>query len=209
MGQRGGDRGRKANLSRKLSPLTAFPDRSNAAGGLNTISGQSWSTITPSPFVQRGRQQPSGAQMQNSARGHSDSKFGDQHIADSQHDEMSRNDISAYVSQNNKYGQPHSPGRASYASYMQSLATAGAMGSHYLGNSNKDHFTSEFSNIWLLPNDVMFHDSSINSDYRRKEREARSAVFNLERQQQKQVRLREKQAKEAIVDHYHRGFGSK
>ena len=98
MEQRGGDHARKANLNRKLSPLTPFPDRGSGAGALNTISGQSWTAITPSPFVKRGRQELSGAPVQNSARGHSYSKFSDQHIADSQHDEMYRKDVSAYVS---------------------------------------------------------------------------------------------------------------
>jgi len=119
---------------------------------------------------------------------------------------MSQVDIDAYVNQMNKYGYQSSPGRNSY---LQELITAGAAGSSYMGNNKNDHFTSKFSNIWLLPNDVMYHDSSMSSSIQRKEREARSIIFNMERQQQKQERLREKQTKEAICEHYHQRYGSK
>ena len=92
---------------------------------------------------------------------------------------------------------------------IQDLLTAGAANSSYMGNNKNEHFTSKFSNIWLLPNDVMYHDSAINSSVQRKEREAKSILFNMERQQQKQERLREKQTKEAICNHYHALYGSK
>ena len=57
----------------------------------------------------------------------------------------------------------------------------GAVKSLYLGNNRGEHFTSQWSNVWLTPNEHMFRDTSFASEVKRREREERTLMFNLER----------------------------
>lgn len=61
-----------------------------------------------------------------------------------------------------------------------------------MGNNKTEHFTSQWSNVWLTPNELMFRDTSFASEIKRREREERTLLFNLERQRQKEQRMVDK-----------------
>lgn len=51
-----------------------------------------------------------------------------------------------------------------------------AVGSMYLGNNRQIGFTSDFSNVWMNGNEMMYRDTTIASDAVRKEREAKAVL---------------------------------
>lgn len=55
----------------------------------------------------------------------------------------------------------------------------------------------------------MFRDTSFASEVKRKEREERTLMFNLERQRQREARLQDKLAKEALCQYYSDNYGGK
>ena len=58
---------------------------------------------------------------------------------------------------------------------------ASAVDATYQGNQRQVGFTSEYSNVWLPSNEMMYRDTQIASDAVRREREARAVLFQLER----------------------------
>ena len=47
----------------------------------------------------------------------------------------------------------------------------------YLGNNRQIGFTSDFSNVWMNGNEMMYRDTTIASDAVRKEREAKALLY--------------------------------
>lgn len=66
---------------------------------------------------------------------------------------------------------------------------ASAVNSLYFGNNRDGGFTSEFSNVWLTPHEFMFRDTSFASDVKKRDREVKSILYNLEKRKQKDMRL--------------------
>lgn len=131
-------------------------------------------------------------------------------------DDRSHAELHAYVSQK-MYGLPNtvdiqgqevkttSPQRVFQSS--RALSNFGAMNSLYIGNNRGEQFTSQWSNVWLTPSEFMFRDTSFASEVKRKEREERALMFNLERQRLNEKRMTDKLAKEALCDFYLQQYG--
>ena len=66
-------------------------------------------------------------------------------------------------------------------------------------NQKTEHFTSQFSNVFYEPQELMYADTTIGSGINREIREQKRLLFQMERQNLKAVRQQEKQTKEALV----------
>ena len=64
-----------------------------------------------------------------------------------------------------------------------------------IGNNRSEAFTTQFSNVWLTPAEMMFRDTTLNSDIGRRDREARALIYRLEKNEEKQVKKFEKETK--------------
>ena len=53
----------------------------------------------------------------------------------------------------------------------------------------------------------MFHDHHLGSDTKRQDREAKSYLFHLERQNKKDQQQKDEETKDALIDHYLKAFG--
>jgi len=77
----------------------------------------------------------------------------------------------------------------------------------YQGNNKQVAFTSDFSNVWANNNEMMYRDTKISGASVRREREAKALLFQLERQVLKMERVKQKELKARLVNHYSVNFG--
>ena len=77
----------------------------------------------------------------------------------------------------------------------------------YQGNNKQVGFTSDFSNVWVPNNEMMYRDTKISSDTVRREREAKALLFQLEKQVLKMEQVKQKEFKQRLVNHYSENFG--
>ena len=61
------------------------------------------------------------------------------------------------------------------------------MDTHMLNQKN-EHFTSQFSNVFYDPSELMYNDTTIGSGINREMREQKSFMFQMERQNLKAVK---------------------
>jgi hypothetical protein len=73
--------------------------------------------------------------------------------------------------------------------------------SHF-GNHRGSGFSNEYSNVWLLPNEMMYQDTSLNSYEVIKLRQRRQHEVSLERKKNILQRTQDNLAKEELARHY-------
>lgn len=91
---------------------------------------------------------------------------------------------------------------------MNSTHTQGFLPSHYV-NQKDSSFSNQYSNVWLMPNEMMYHDTSLKSYEIIQKRQQRQFEVSLERKKNILQKTADNIAKEELVRHYYLKHGVK